>query len=436
MRPKTSPFSHRLLVIGHLSLVMALTGCGVLTPATPTFTPPAPTVLPADTPTPTLEAQPLITTLRLWLPEELDPYGEAPGMNLLAQQLADFGAAHPGLQVEITVKKAHGRGGLLDFLRTARDAAPSVLPDLVVLDATELKTAAGSGLIQPLDPLLPPVTLDDRLPFAAELGSVDEQTFGLVVGADMQHLAYRPTALASPPVSWTQVISPPISFLFPAGASDGQVNDATLIQYLAAGGALADSAGGPWLDENVLVSVLGFYSDCVGAGAISPPTVLDITDADQAWERFRAGEGMITVVRAHRYWLETDDAVAPAAIPTRDGRPFSLARGWVIALVTAEPARQAQALTLLDWLIAAERSAQWTQAAGYLPGTRGALRLWDVSEGERAVLRSLLESAVAAPRLETLADVGPAMQEAVEEVLGGRATPQQAAADAVESLGQ
>jgi ABC-type glycerol-3-phosphate transport system substrate-binding protein len=430
------PFGHRLLVIGHWSLVIVLTGCGVLTPATPTPTPPAPTVLPTDTPTPTPEARPLITTLRLWLPEELDPYGEAPGMNLLAQQLADFGAAHPGLQVEITVKKTHGRGGLLDFLRTARDAAPSVLPDLVVLDATELKTAAGSGLVQPLDQILPPATLSDRFPFAAELGSVDGQIFGLVVGADMQHLAYRPTALASPPVSWTQVVSPPIPFLFPAGASDGQINDATLIQYLAAGGALADSAGGPWLDEDVLVSVLGFYSDCIGTGAISPPTALDITDADQSWDRFRAGEGVMTVVRAHRYWLEADAAVAPAALPTRDGHPFSLARGWVIALVAADPARQAQALTLLDWLTAAERSAQWTRSAGYLPGTRGALRLWDISEAERAVLRGLLESAAAAPRPETLAEVGPAMQEAVEAVLGGRDAPQEAAANAVESLGQ
>jgi ABC-type glycerol-3-phosphate transport system substrate-binding protein len=426
------------LVIWHLSLVILLTlaGCGMLTPTTPAATPPAPTVLPTDTPTPTPEAQALITTLRLWLPEELDPYGEAPGMNLLAQQSADFGAAHPDLQVEITVKKAHGRGGLLDFLRTARDAAPSVLPDLVVLDATELKTAAGSGLIQPLDTLLPPVTLNDRFPFATELGTVDGQTFGLVVGVDMQHMAYRPAALASPPVSWTQVLSPPVPFLFPAGASNGQVNDATLIQYMAAGGALADSTGRPWLDEDTLVSVLDFYSDCVGTGAISPPTVLDITDADQAWERFRAGEGMMTVVRARRYWLEADDTVAPAAIPTHDGRPFGIARGWVIALVTAEPGRQGQALTLLDWLITAERNAEWTRATGYLPGTRSALRLWDISERERTVLRNLLESTAVAPRPETLAKVGPAMQDAVEAVLSGRATPQQAAASAVESLGQ
>ncbi len=408
----------------------------MLAPATPTPSPPAPTVPATETPPPTPEIQPLITRLRLWLPAELDIYGEAPGMSLLAQQIADFSAAHPDLQVEITIKMARGRGGLLDFLRTARDAAPSILPDLIVLDAFELRTAARSALIQPLDGLVSQAVLDDRFPFAAGLGTVDEQTFGLVVAADMQHAAYRPGLLAAPPLSWTQVISPPVPFIFPAGSSDGQVNDATLIQYLAVGGTLVDSQGEPRLDKDALLGVLGFYSDCVGSGAISPSLVLSITDADQAWGRFRAGEGAMTVVQARRYWLEADDTVAPTAIPTRDGRPFSLARGWTIALVTTEPARQTQALALLNWLIAAERSAQWTRAAGYLPGTRSALQQWAVSNADRMMLHHLLEAAVAAPRPEVLAEVGPIIQEAIEAVLSGQATLREAATDALESVGQ
>lgn len=426
----------RLSLAICLLWLILLPGCEALLPATPTPTPPIPTPQATETPTPVPEAQPLITTLRLWLPAELNPYGEAPGMNALAQQIADFSAAHPDLQVEITVKMAHGRGGLLDFLRTARHAAPAILPDLIVLDAFELKTAAGLGLIQPLDPLVARSEMDDRFSFAVELGTVNEQTFGFVVAADMEHAAYRRALLASPPLSWTEVISPPIPFIFPAGSSDGQVNDATLIQYLAAGGVLADSQGEPRLDKDALLGVLGFYSDCISSGAISPSLVLSITDADQAWERFRTGEGVMTVVQARRYWLEADDAVAPAAIPTRDGRPFSLARGWAIALVTTDPTRQAQALALLDWLIAAERSAQWTRAAGYLPGTRSALQQWAVSNADRMMLRNLLEAAVAAPRPEVLTEVGPIIQEAMEAVLNGRATPQEAATDAVERVGR
>jgi ABC-type glycerol-3-phosphate transport system substrate-binding protein len=456
MRSHTTPWAgFRSFVTRHLSfpvglvllLLLILTGCGKATPTavsvppSPIPSPPRPTV----TPTPTREPQPMIVTLGLWLPERLDPYGGGAGADILAQQLADFSEAYPDLQVEVTVKKAHGRGGLLDFLRTARDAAPSILPDLVVLDAADLATAAGSGLIQPLDGLLSPAGVTDPFPFATELGKVDERTLGFVVGADMQHLAYRPALLDSPPVSWTQVISPPVPFLFPAGGREGQINDATLIQYLAAGGRLTDPDGQPWLDKDVLVSVLSFYSDCVASGAISPtvvtptisPTmVLKIADADQAWEQFQTGEGQMAVVQAGRYWLEADDTVAAAPVPTRDGQPFSIARGLVVAMVADDPARQALAMLLLDWLIAPDHSARWTQAAGYLPGTRSALRMWDVSNADQAMLRSVMEAAVSAPRPEVMEVVGPAMQEALRAVLRGRATPEDAAASAVASLGQ
>jgi len=420
-----------------IALILTLTGCGGLTPTPESILPtPIPTPIPpTPTPTPTREAPPMIVTLRLWLPEELDPYGEGPGADILAQQLADFGEAYPDLLVEVIVKKAHGRGGLLDFLRTARDAAPSVLPDLVVLDAADLETAAGSGLIQPLDDLLSPSSTTDRFPFATAMGKVNDQTIGFVIGADMQHLAYRPALFESPPVSWTQVISPPIPFLFPAGGRDRQVNDATLIQYLAAGGKLTDPDGNPWLDEEVMVSVLGFYSACIGTAVISPTVVLDITDADQAWERFQNEEGGMAVVRAGRYWLEADETVAAAPVPTHNGQPFSIARGWTVAMVTDDPARQALAMLLLEWLIAPDHNAEWTQAAGYLPGTRSALRLWDISGADRALLRSVMEAAAPPPRPEVMATIGPALQDALEAVLKGRATPEEAAAAAVKSLG-
>jgi ABC-type glycerol-3-phosphate transport system substrate-binding protein len=304
----------------------------------------------------------------------------------------------------------------------------------VVLDAGELETAARSGLIQPLDDILSPAEMADRFLFSIGLGTVDEQTLGFVVGADMQHLAYRPDRFESPPVSWTEIISPPVPFLFPVGTRSQSVSDATLIQYLAAGGKLTGEDGGPWLDESVMVSVLGFYSACVSTGTISPTVVFRTRDAGQAWEQFQNGEGEIAVVPASRFWLEADETVAAAAIPTQSGQPLSIAQGWALGMVTDDPVRQSLAVLLLDWLIAPDHNGQWTQAAGYLPGTQGALRIWDVSNAGRAVLRSLMEAAVPPPRPEVIAVVGPAMQEAVDSVLRGWATPEEAAAAAVKRL--
>lgn len=424
-----------LLLIALLS-----TGCAQATP-TPqsvllTPTPTIETILafPTVTPTPTRDPAPMITTLELWLPEELDPYGESPGANVMAQQLSDFSRVYPDLQVDVVVKKAHGRGGLLDFLRTAREAAPSVLPDLMIMDAADLKAVAGSNLIQPLEDSDASSAADDRFPFASAMGQVDGQTMGFIVGVDMQHLAYRRDLLASPPISWTDVISAPAPYIFPAGGYDDTINDATLIQYLGAGGKLTDPDGNPWLDEEVLVSVFDFYSQCVTHTVIAPTQVLTLTHVDQAWEQFKADTSGMTAVRAGRYWLEVSEDFAAAPIPTRSGRAFSIARGWALTLVTDDPNRQESVMLLFDWLTASEHNAQWTRATGYLPGTYSALRLWELPDEDLAVLRGIMEGAVPPPRPDLMTVIGPAMQEALTDVLRGYATPQEAAAAAAERL--
>jgi len=375
----------------------------------------------------------MIVTLELWLPEELDPYSGDPGSAVLAEQLSAFSDAHRSLQVDVVVKRAQGRGGLIDFMRTARDAAPSVLPDLVVLDTSDLGTVAGSELIQPLDGLLAEPT-DDDFSFAKTMATVEGQTVAAVLGADLQHLAYRPGLLDSPPVTWSEVISAPTTFLFPAGGYDGRVNDASLLQYLGAGGKLTDAEGNPTLDEEVMVDVLDFYSRCITNTVIVPTEVLTATHVDQAWERFKAGEGGMTVVRARRYWPEADETMAAAPLPTETGQTITIARGWALAMVTDDPERQDSAIQLAEWLTSPPRNASWTQAAGYLPGTRSALRLWRVSEEQRTVLRDLLEAAVPPPRAAVLEEVGLPMQQAVAAVLRGQASPQEAAATAVQDL--
>jgi len=376
----------------------------------------------------------MVTVLELWLPEELDPYGEQNGSQVLRSQLAEFSDAYPSLQVDVVVKKAHGRGGLVDFMRTARDAAPAVLPDLVVLDASDLDTVAGSELVEPIDDFMASSAGDDRFPIASVMGNVGGQTTGAVLGVDLQHLAYRPASFESAPVTWTEVISAPAPFLFPAGGIDGRVNDATLIQYLGAGGRLTDAEGNPSLDEDTMIDVFDFYSRCITNTVIAPTQVLTATHVDQVWERFKEGEGGMTTVRASRYWVEADDAMAPAPIPTKDGQTISIGRGWALAMVTDAPARQEPAMLLIDWLTAPNRNARWTQATGYLPPTRSALRLWDVPEEERTVLLGLLEAAVPPPRPLVMEAIGPPMQQALESLLSGRSTPEEAADSAMERL--
>ncbi len=417
-------------------LAMLLAGCLPAATPAPTLPPPTstPTPLPPTTTPALLSPAPLVTTLTLWVPPELNPYDEGAEAALLAERLESFGQAHEDLQVGVIVKKAQGRGGLLDFLRTASVAAPSVLPDLVVLRTADLRVAAWSGLLQPLDSLLPEELAAERFPYAVALGQVDGQTVGIPFAVEVEHLAYRPSLIARPPVTWTDVLSSGTSFVFPAAGQENGVNDATLVQYLGAGGRLTDGEGKPQLEVEPLTAVLEFYTQAVAAGVISPTVVRSITHTDGCWSLFQNGQAGMAVVNSRRFWTERESMAAPAAIPTKDGRVVALARGWTLALVTADPQRQGQAMELLAWLFDPEWYGTWTQYTGYLPATRGGLAAWNMPEEERAVLEALLEGAQADPLSMVRAAIGPPLQEALDGVLSGRLSPAEAAADAAREV--
>lgn len=440
VRVKSARQTFRWGHLGGLLLVATLlAACGA--PMTPSPTPsPQPVVSPTvpqptRTPTPTPPVQPLVVTLTLWVPEEFNPYEEeSPAADLLSQRLADFNGLDPTLQVQVVVKKAQGRGGLLDFLRTASVAAPSVLPDLIVLNTADLKVAAQAGLLYPLGTLLSEDLAASRYPFASALGEVDGQAMGVTFAANVQHLAYRPALFSSVPVTWTDVISAPAPLIFPAGREES-VSDFTLIQYLAAGGHMVDGEGGALLEEEPLIQVLSFYEEAVAAGVISPSIVLEVGENVDCLELLADPQVGMAAVNSHCYWSQLAPEVALTPLPTPDGQAISLAEGWTMALVvTPEPARQDMALRLMEWLLAPEYLGPWTQSEGYLPGTLDGLENWTVTAEERTILEALLEGAVPVPDPTIRTLVGPPLQEAVEAVLRGRRSAEDAAAEAVRTL--
>ncbi len=413
-------------------IVLLATTCTPPAAPSPSPLPPSPTP-PLPTPTPSPMPGPPIAPLTLWLPEDLNPYGDGPGADLLARHLAEFQATHPDIQVQVIVKKSRGRGGLLDFLRTARAAAPSVLPDLIVLDEADLQVAAQAGLIQPLDALLPDGWSTDLFPFATDLGRVGDQTFGLALTAELEHLAYTPDLLEAPPLSWNDVLSATVPLFFPAAGQNESASDFTLIQYLGAGGRLVDAEGKPAIEEEPLAAVLDFYAQATATGVISPLLVLSLGDAEACWARLQA-EGGIAVVNSRRFWTEGDGKAEPAPIPTRDGRPIALAEGWVIALVTANPEAQQRAMALATGLLEPGWYGAWTQATGYLPVTRSGLASWNIPRARQETVGAILEGARGPIPAALRSRVGPPIQAAVEAVLQGRRGPREAAALAAQAV--
>jgi multiple sugar transport system substrate-binding protein len=353
---------------------------------------------------------------------------------ILAQQVALFEEANPDIRLHFVPKKPHGKGGILDYLLTTQAVVPDLLPDLVLIDVDELRTAVQAELLQPLDELIPADLVADLYPFARSSGTVGGRLYALQFQADLDHLVYNTGRMAVPPRSWPGVLSNPGPYIFPAGGQAGLVNDAFLLQYLAVQPQPAqDDPAGLLLDEDSLTAVLQYYQDGVSRG-IFPPEILDYHTTDDSWRDYVAGEAALTHVSAHRYLRERGmlEIAAPASIPAINGPATAINRGWALALVATEPARQSAAMAFMLKLMAPETNAAWNQAANYLPTRQSAMAHWDVGDSYTPFINQQLQAARQRPVIANYAQVAAALQEAVEDVVTGAATPEEAAAQVME----
>ena len=434
------------LVLAGLVAGLLLAACTTLSPATsaPQGTPtlgPSPAATPS--PQPTVVASPpspltssTSLTLTLWWPDALLPPGGSEAREVLESQFKAFEEAHPSISVVLQVKAAEGKGGLLDLLQKAYPVAPSILPDLVVLNAEDLGEAVRAGVLQPLAPLLPQALLDDLYPFALNVGRFPQGVMALQFAADVEHLAYDSGKVPTPPVTWTDVLSSTARYVFPAGGRQGRVNDAFLIQYLALGGRLVDENGQPALDGKLLARVLDFYAQGVERNVIRP-NVLEIETLDQCWERLAAGGPGMANVAASRYLRERTKypALRFAPLPTWNGAVTTMSRGWVFALVAQDRPHQEAAALLIAWLLDPPRLAAWNTSAGYLPTRREAMTYLEDGTSYIPFLHWQLESAQYHPTAASYEAVAQALQSAVREVLSGTATPEESAQRVLKALG-
>jgi ABC-type glycerol-3-phosphate transport system substrate-binding protein len=379
-----------------------------------------------------------VITLTLWTTEAFSPTQVITSGRILAQIVTGFQESQPDVRLDFVLKKPYGKGGILDFLSTTHAAVPELLPDMVILDADELSAAVQAGLVQPLDNLLPADLLADLYPSARDASTFDGRLYGLQYQTDLDHLVYNSGRMALPPSSWPGVLSNPGPYIFPAGGRAGLVNDAFLIQYLAVKPwPFRGDPDSPFLEADALAAVLQYYQDGVSRGIV-PLDVLDYHTTADSWREYLAGSAAMTQVSAHEYLGERDRSPSSAAapIPAINGPAAGINRGWVLALVTAEAVRQSSAAAFMEQLMAPETNAAWNRATGYLPARQAALVYWDAGDSYTPFIHQQLQMAQPRPAIPNYARIGAALQQAVEDVLTGVATPEEAAAKAMESAQQ
>ena len=406
--------------------------------------PTAPPMAPTGTPEPSATPGAVLLTLpagvriqlSLWTVEAISPQAEGEVGPLFADMLRGFERAYPGVSVSVVLKNTSGRGSVLDYLRTASVVAPSVLPDLVVLDTADLAAAARTGVLVPLDGEIAADLVADLLPAARAAGTVHNQLLGIPFQMDVEHLIYNANQVSSVPLTWTDVLSAHTTLLFPAKGRNGLVNDAFTIQYLSLGGRFQDDEGGPLLDEPALRAVLGYYQQAAQAGVLMREAALQAGDAQDVWSVYVSARAGLAQVTAHRF-LTGRQALRNTRfgdIPTRDGHPLTIGRGHLLAVLARDPLQQSLAMRLVEWWLRPDNNSVWNQTTHYLPTRYAAFQLWGNEDPYYPFLQHLLEIAVPAPPAADYDPIARVLQQAVLEVLRGESTPEQAAAAAVDAI--
>jgi ABC-type glycerol-3-phosphate transport system substrate-binding protein len=379
-------------------------------------------------------------TLTWWTPEFLSPKAAQPAGSLLAKQLSEFETANGGkVRVSAVPKARYGKGGLLNFLLTARPVAPGILPDLVALDVSELEQAAAVGLLQPLDGLLDESVTANLYPFATSAGRFGDSLLAVQFTADLEHLAYRPDQVKTPPGTWQALLDAGAPYLFPmlspqpgsSGSPSGGLQPAVISQYLSAGAKFDPANRQLGVEAEPLSRLLTFYEAAAKTGVL-PPSALDLSDQDATWAIYSPGKVPMADVSARHYLANPGglkiSGFAPA--PGWSAPVMPVAGGWALGITTTDPARQRAAADLIAWLMKPENAGSWAMAAGWLPTSSAALKT-SATNPYFEFLDEQLASSVSVPVGPESAQAAVRVQKALEAVLKGDSTPAEAVEAAV-----
>ncbi len=369
---------------------------------------------------PSVEVEPSVVSLVVWLPDTILPPDNPQVSDTLLAQIKAFDEAEPLINVRVRRKKAQDIGGVLATLRSAAVVAPSALPDVALMRREELLLAVQSRLVQPLDSLMSTQMLADIYPSASQLGVVDGQMYGVPYLLEALVSASRHDLPAT--LTFDAVLEQNLTFAFPSGRLSGLISDTLFLQYLSAGGARSQAGDAPLVLE-ALEAVLNFYEQMRDDG-LTDVRILEYADSSAYQSAVLEGTLDVGVVSTTAYLrlLAQQPNLTLSTIPTQNGEPSTVLNGWVWVIVTSNSERQERSTTLIEWLLAAERHREVTGALGILPSQRSVLRAGWRDKLDVMLLDQMLMNAVpsATPDMSELAPVQLAFMAVMNGELSAR----------------
>lgn len=403
-----SPNKRRGWFLVMLLLVALLAACRQ-SPAATANTTPVPTADAVAQPTPGSDgninaAQPEVPPDRqlvLWLPAFTGLANDGSAGAVLDAAFQQFEQAQPAVRVDVQVKAESGTANLFSYLQSTQKVAPSLLPDLILIDTQQLWQLADLGMVSPLT--AEEYRFDtDYYPFVVDAVTYRSQRLGIPYAADLLHTVYAPSQLAAPPATWEALLDDAVPYLFPAG--DGSGGDlSALLHYVGAGGALIEDSTAA--DDASLATLFEFLDQAQSNGIIDPRST-DLPTFDATWRLYLNERPGLGLVQTHNYLenLPSHQDIAFGPIPTQDGSAVTLGTTWAFAVLTTDPQRRATALQLVDLLLTPEVLGPWSQLAHRVPSRRSSMAVWQQDDRYHAFLQSLANDALAPPNGRAFAE--------------------------------
>ncbi len=338
---------------------------------------------------------------------------------------AQFERVHPGVHVELQFKNESGDASMLNYLRHAQRLAPTILPDLILLDTQQLWQVADLELVQPIA-VKQFITPTDFFPFTIAAASYNETLLGIPYATDLIHLVYDKEHVETPPVGWNELLTLGQPYRFVMSKNEG-VNEAVLTQYLGAGGVLTTEATAS--NTEALTTLFTFAAAANRAGIVSEE-VLSLTNLEQVWERFTADATGFAYTSARLMLSQPDSLVSNnigyGHIPTSTGGGQTVGHVWAFAIVTTDPEQVQLAIDLINLLLEPTVHSSWAQEVKYIPASVTAFESWRTASDYYDFLRNELDLAVALPNGRRYTDFSKRLQQGYEKVLHGEMTPAEA----------
>ena len=319
-------------------------------------------------------------------------------------------------------------------MRTGKDTAPTILPDLIAIPVHQITAVADEGLIFPLEDVIDPTSLENLYPAAQNWATHNDHIFAYPFAlTEIPQLEYSSTITETPTVQWTEFITGTSqTMVLPATGSAGA--KLALQFYLQSDGTLENEAGQTALELEPLTLALQQFSDGRQNGFILQQSS-NISTLDEARLLVQNGTTDFTLSASDEFLKGRTEEIIPgfSAIPGLAGSPTPLIRGWAWVITTSDPAKKAVAASLLNMLTTEENLGNWSLNSKILPANPNAFNQWPEEDAYVAFAHQELQRAEAMPTTDN-STLMKALENAVFDVISLAKTPEEAAAEAVFTL--